>query len=362
MLYRRNSANSTLVLLAIAIVIVLSVISTFDVSIVGARSPNESLSSKIGLLPGAKDQATGISCVPRGPCIAVDYSGQLFVLSGSHALAAGNVGTATFGISCPTSTFCVVVSDNGVVALRPQGAQGYPLGFGQGSRSHWSSISCSSSEFCMAGGGLSGGPKDGAGVVSMWNGQTWSPVQVVLADIPADFKTTITSMSCPRSNFCVAADQNQRFIQWNGKGWSAPPTLYPGGDSIAASCTSKSFCLAVGSSSYSSWTWDGQSWDLVGQTGLMTPFFSLFVSCISAMNCVATGTSGTAQRWNKQGWGNVKLLYPDARGEDIQGLACSSAGYCEAITEDDHFIYLYNPRKLPRLPVLCSLGCKQKVI
>jgi hypothetical protein len=350
------------VLLSLAIVTVTALTSNFDVSSVGARSEQPDLVSRIETLPGATDQATGVSCMPDGPCVAVDYSGQLFVLSGSHALAAGNVGVSTFAISCPKSTFCVVVSNIGVVALRPQGAQGYSLGFGQGSSTHWSSISCSSPGSCMAGGGLSGGPMDGAGVVSRWNGHTWSPVQVVLANIPTEFKTSITSMSCPRSSFCVAADQNQRVIQWNGKSWSTPPTLFPGSDSVATSCTSKKFCLAMGSSSYSSWTWNGQSWELVGQTGLMTQFFSLFVSCTSATNCVATSTGGTAQRWGNQEWGNVSTLYPDSQKEDIQGLACSSAGFCEAVTDEDHFIYIYDPRKPPRLPVLCALGCKHNAI
>jgi hypothetical protein len=92
--------------------------------------------------------------MPDGPCVAVDYSGQIFVLSGSHAVAAGNVGASTFGVSCPTRAFCVMVSDDGVVAMQPDGVRSYPLAFGKGSVAHWASVSCASPIFCIAGGGL----------------------------------------------------------------------------------------------------------------------------------------------------------------------------------------------------------------
>jgi hypothetical protein len=358
----RRAGWSALALSVLAIVGVIALTSAFDVSAVGAHPDKAGLASTIGTLPGATDQATGVSCIPDGACIAVDYSGQVFVLSGSHAVAAGNVGASTFGVSCPTRAFCVMVSDNGVVAMRPTGVLGYTLAFGNGSTTHWSSISCSSSSFCMAGGGLTGGPEDGAGVVSRWNGRTWSPVRVVLANIPSEFKTTITELSCPRVTFCVAADQNQRVVQWDGKKWSTPSVLNAGKESIAASCTSERFCLAVSSNLHSAWTWDGQSWRPASSSGLTTSFFSLFVSCVSTTNCVATGTGGVAQRWSGRRWGDVETLYPNTQKGEIQGLACSSAGFCEAVTDDEHFIYLHDPHKPPRLPVLCFLGCKHAVI
>ena len=84
----------------------------------------------------------------------------------------------------------------------------------------------------------------------------------------------------------------------------------------------------------------------------------VFVSCLSRTNCVGLSDVGTAQRWNGHVWGQVTQLFSD-RNDGVQGIACSSAGFCEAVTTADHFIYIYNPGKPPRLPVLCgSLVCK----
>ena len=206
---------------ALAAVSVFALISALSPP-VAAHTARPDLASAVATLPGADDQATGVTCVPNGPCIAIDYSGQVYILSGRHVEAAGDIGVVTFGVSCPTRTFCAMVSEGAAVVLRPSGATEYPLQYGKGSDTHWQSISCSSPSFCMAGGGLIGGAEDGAGVVASWNGATWSSVQVVLPDIPYDFKTQISSMSCAGPSLCVAADEEQRVLQWNGTKWTAP--------------------------------------------------------------------------------------------------------------------------------------------
>ena len=290
----------------------------------GAHTARPDLASAVATLPGAEDQATGVSCMPNGPCIAVDYSGQVYILSGSHVEAAGDIGVVTFGVSCPTRTFCAMVSEGAAVVLRPSGATEYPLQYGNGSNTHWQSISCSSPSFCMVGGGLIGGTEDGSGVVASWNGATWSPVQVVLPDIPYDFKTQISSMSCAGPTLCVAADEEQRVLQWNGTKWTAPFALN-GFGTIAASCSSKRFCLALALSSYSVWTWNGESWLPSEISDLRSSFGSPFISCLSSSDCVGVTNVGAAQRWTGRGWGRAKRLYSD-RTNGIQGLACSSSG------------------------------------
>jgi len=347
-------------LCASTLVAVFALISALNVAVADAHSPPSSLESTMASLPGATDQATGVSCMPDGPCIAIDYSGQVYVLSGNHVALIGDIGIATFGVSCPTLTYCVLVSEDAAVVLHASQARGYPLEYGNGSDTHWQSISCSSPSFCMAGGGLIGGPEDGAGVVASWNGYTWSPVRVILPDIPSEFKTTISSMSCTGPTFCVAADQDQRVTQWNGKRWTEPSALNEGIDSIATACLSARFCLAVGSDSHSAWDWNGRSWQLTRISDLSTPFLAPFVGCLSSSDCVAVTPMGSGQRWNGSNWGKAQQLYADHM-DDIQGFSCSSAGFCEAVTGGDHFIYVHDAHQAPRLPVLCSLGCKSAV-
>jgi hypothetical protein len=296
-----------------------------------------------------------VSCIPQGPCIAVDYSGQVFALSGGHVASLGEFGVSTYGISCPAPRFCVAVSDDGVLVVRRR-VIGYPLTYSPESNTHWQSISCPTETFCMAGGGVIGGRKDGAGVVASWNGRSWSPVRVVVPDIPAEAKTQISSMSCTSATFCVAADQNERTLRWNGRTWSLIQSLDVLGDSFHVSCTSRNFCLAIGTVTNATLTWNGRTWGYRGIDGINDG--SEVVSCRSAVDCVALDASGFAQRRDVNGWRNLATiggLKPDVP----QAISCSPSGFCEAVTAQDHFVYLYDPRRPPVLPVLCTtLGCR----
>jgi hypothetical protein len=84
-----------------------------------------------------------------------------------------------------------------------------------------------------------------------------------------------------------------------------------------------------------------------------------YLSCLSSSDCIAAFDDGAAQQWNGHHWGNViGPSYGDRDG--IQSIACSTAVFCEAVTIGDHFVYIYDPRKPPHLPVLCGLGSCQK--
>jgi hypothetical protein len=359
----RGTGRSGTGVCAFAIIPVIALTSCLASPPAGARSSRPSLASSMATLPNAKDQATGVSCVPDGFCFAVDYSGQVYALSGAHATLAGDLGIPTFALSCPAPRFCAVVSEDAVVILGATASdtKEYPLAYGRGSETHWASISCSSPRFCMAGGGLIGGAEDGAGVVSSWNGAVWSPVRVVLPDIPWQFKTQVTSMSCTDPTFCVAADQDERVTQWNGKRWSASVALSGGVESVTPSCLSRRFCLALASRSGYTWTWNGRSWRSTDISELSSLYGSPFLDCLSSSDCVAAMNNGTAQRWTENGWTPVHRVYSDNM-DAIQGMGCSSRGFCEAVTSGDHFVYLYDPEKPPTLPVLCSLGCSGTAI
>ena len=154
--------------------------------------------------------------MPDGACIAVDYSGQVFQLTGANAVLLKDTHVQLFDISCPSRYFCAAVGANEAVVFLPSGVRSFPLTYSAQSYVHWQSISCSAATFCMAGGGIAGGPQNGAGVVASWNGLEWSAVRIVLPDIPHKDLTQISSMSCAAPSFCVGGDGDDRVVQWNG--------------------------------------------------------------------------------------------------------------------------------------------------
>jgi hypothetical protein len=349
---RRPSAQSGV---ALALIAIAGALPALAFSSAAVAAPASNIVSSVEVLPGATDQATGVSCMPKGPCIAIDYSGQIYALSGSNVESLGALGVSTFGISCPTQSFCAVVGDDEALILRPSGVMTYLLADSAQSNTHWQSVSCSSPTFCMAGGGVIGGSQDGAGVVASWNGVDWSPAQVVLPDIPSDAKTEVSSMSCTSPTFCIAADQNDRELLWSGKRWSLQPFINNFGTAFSVSCSSRTFCMAQGYSNPDTLTWNGTGWHWRG-TNAVDDFG--IVSCLSPNDCVAVSALGPAQRWSGRGWTHATTV--DGIAHDfIQGLSCSSLGFCEAVSEGDHFVYLSNPHKPPKLPVLCpTFGCK----
>jgi hypothetical protein len=125
------------------------------------------------------------------------------------------------------------------------------------------------------------------------------------------FLRGLTGVSCVSANFCVAvgaqaASERARSVPiatiWNGSRWGATATPLPKGwfegGLGSVSCTSRSYCVAVGnysknnSSSISSdvpvaVTWDGRAWTARALPSLAggRPF-AIGVSCAAAGRCV----------------------------------------------------------------------------
>jgi hypothetical protein len=149
-------------------------------------------------------------------------------------------------------------------------------------------------------------------------------------------------------------------LQWNGKKWSLTQSLDDLGDSFHVSCTSRTFCFAIGTVTNATLTWNGRRWSYRGIDQINDGYE--VVSCRSSVDCVAVDASGLAQRWDVNGWRNVATVETVPQDASL-AISCSPAGFCEAVTEQHHFIYLYDPRRPPVLPVLCTtLGCKSSTI
>ena len=233
---------------------------------------------------------TGVSCPTTTLCVAIDSAGQVLhstkPLDGATAWTKpARIDTATqpggayaglSAISCPTATLCVAVDNatNGQVAYTttPNGpASSWHL-VTIGQNVTLSSVSCSSATLCVIGGSeryysttptgaasawkatgtLSGaaalitslscdGAKlcvgvgygnGGAGLASATSTPTgtttaWTP-SAIGGDPPAQGAGLVDTVSCPVTNFCVAADTASNVYTTATPvrgGWSAPKRL-----------------------------------------------------------------------------------------------------------------------------------------
>jgi hypothetical protein len=134
-----------------------------------------------------------------------------------------------------------------------------------GSSCSLSDVSCVSSQFCMAIGQLEGASLS---VGYRWNGSTWTLFSIPGVLLTSGSADGSDSLSCTSSQFCVAVGTAQGPLslyavraQWNGAKW----LLHRGAaDSYlsSVSCTSAHWCLATGGdmSGFDYEIWNGRTW------------------------------------------------------------------------------------------------------
>jgi hypothetical protein len=312
---------------------------------------NEFLGSPAGSIQGVRDDWNGsswsalnvpllssghdlvdVSCVSATFCVAVG-SHNLQTLAekwnGSswstmttkntvppHAQPSNCIGTSCYqsddglnNVSCLSATFCVAVGTaEGPTAPSPtvdelwNGTAWSVMPF-TGSNNANSAVSCTSTTFCMAIGGSTS---------STWNGSSWSPVPIAGAVSPY-YLDNLSEVSCSSPAFCVAVGStighsvgDQTLAQeWDGSTWSTMTTTNPssqgdfGGGGV--SCSSASFCVAVGStygpgepSQTIAEEWDGANWSTMTTINPVSGDVNVFsgVSCPAVGSCVAVGWNG----------------------------------------------------------------------
>jgi len=168
--------------------------------------------------------------------------------------------------------------------------------------SQLSGVSCTSVSFCVAVGEYSGLPGNGnnlsdQSLAEQWNGSSWS----TMTTTNPTTDDGLTGVSCTSPSFCVAVGSSQNGTvaeQWNGSSWSTMTTI-PGDANIlnGVSCSSATFCVAVGYSSTGdpedlktlAEQWNGSSWTTMTTTNPSTADTLYGVSCKSTSFCVAGG-------------------------------------------------------------------------
>jgi len=207
--------------------------------------------------------------------------------------------------------------------------------------SYLSGVSCVSSDSCTAVGWDS---YDGSNTprTEQWDGSSW--VSRSLAVNPSYPGQTLNGVSCTSASFCFAVGS---FIALrNGGSWTTSTTDITG-TLNGVSCDSSVFCMAVGvtSSSGANQTlvenWDGSTWSVVPSPNQGTNSANSLagVSCISTTNCVAVGEASNGsvdqtlvEEWDGTTWSIVTSPNTSPTlSNDLAAVSCVSPSACTAV-------------------------------
>ena len=245
-------------------------------------------------------------------------------------------------VSCPSSTMCMALGSE-----QHKSGQSKALAE-QWNGSQWSVVepshsggvvSCpTSTDACVAVGGR----------ISDWNGATWTTVPKSV-----QLHASLDAVSCVASGQCVAvgeilerpptSDSPQYYADassglLSGATRWQPVALEQPVDLTGVSCTSSSFCMAVGSVPFPSLPatlaeeWNGGSWSVVPSPSTGTNSGLTGVSCTGPSQCTAVGESGgqpLVETWDGTTW--TVATTPSASGAALLTVSCPASNACMAV-------------------------------
>jgi hypothetical protein len=216
-------------------------------------------------------------------------------------------------------------------------------------------VSCAGAGFCAAVGFYSQCPGDCGGVdhvmnenpqdlVETWNGTAWT-VDASPQPAGADM---LSAVSCSSVSFCMAVGTNDFVtntlaMTWNGSAWSLLPSPNPSAYNTfnAVSCSGPDFCMAFGTMVGSedqylplAASWDGSSWTVVNSP---LPYLTSAVSCTSPDFCMGVGVNGFGARqtaaatWDGTAWTTISSPNPDSDSDYFDSVSCVSSTSCLAV-------------------------------
>jgi hypothetical protein len=267
--------------------------------------------------------------------------------SSSDAPPGGAPAAGVSDLACTASGFCVVPLQTGRISAYAVTAGTWSPMLSDDPSSAVlpdatiNSVDCISPGQCVAAGGVGDSSgSQGASLGLVWNGAHWS--STVLPAQGADPIQTLLSMSCTSSSFCIAVGHTNRTLQdratghsaiavrWNGSTWA--PLAVPEGTRLDdVSCVSSSSCFAAGADGTLGLLlhWDGRTW-VKEPSPPARPYLAL--SCTSTEQCLALpqpdathplGTLPLALRWH--GTWFTLTGYP-APAAYLSGVSCQSNG------------------------------------
>ena len=312
-------------------------------------------------MPAGIGELTGVSCVSVSSCFAVASGGDAVRLAGGRwsiePSATKGGGTSLDGVSCVSATACTAVGGYGatdclgvgcavgvaerwlggdwsaqpIPPLPPNPAYALPAG-----------ISCTTERACITVGRTS----QRTTLVDRLRGTRWSISPTPNPRRSGDIY--LTAVSCTSATFCIAVGRagwwplierlqgsRWRIERVRGLGWRSELT--------GVSCTSMTFCMAVGVAAAQGTgqlfklaeRYDGSRWSIVPTAPYVEQLRG--VSCTSQSACTAVGSNGRgstfAERWNGADWSTKRT--PRLRGRFTTGslaaVSCASATACIAV-------------------------------
>ncbi|HEX8767576.1 MAG TPA: hypothetical protein VF714_04355, partial [Jatrophihabitans sp.] len=182
-------------------------------------------------------------------------------------------------LSCVSPTFCLgtvadyYAGDNRAYTFNGSGWSG---GVPVNSHGWITGVSCATTSFCVI--------ANEHGDVFVFNGTTWSAASH-LTD------AEIYAVSCPSTTFCMAPDGRGVSHAYNGTAWSSQPLPAMGVNAV--SCSSSAFCAARNGEAVM--TFDGTSWGPSSTLErLDTSWTHGAISCPAAKTCVVVDHAGQA--------------------------------------------------------------------
>jgi hypothetical protein len=286
----------------------------------------------------------------------------------ANAVTTASTTTSLFdlaNVSCVSANFCVTVGEKAASARSPRiplamiwnGARwretatpllkGGPVGY-------LSSVSCTSSSYCVAVGNYSKNKTSDIPVAVTWNGRAWTTRALPSL---AGGQPYAEGISCAAARHCVVGfianpmpKSGQAFIDvLTGATWAVRALTPPKGSEFAGfnsvSCVSVTHCVLagvvydrVGQASLLA-AWNGKALSTMKATASF-PAFLDGLSCASAKSCVAVGTwftgpadLGYYEIWNGSIWKGARVL-PQPKAMVVSNplaVSCATPASCLAV-------------------------------
>jgi hypothetical protein len=175
-------------------------------------------------------------------------------------------------------------------------------------------VSCVSSLFCVAVGDWVSGEGD----AMVFDGHSWTTPTSVLTTA-----STLSSVSCTSTSFCMAVDDAGEFLTFDGTSWTTPAFIAAEArdGQYEVSCASATMCVAIGNAY--AYTYDGTTWTQV--SSLDDPDDLTKVSCTETSVCVVAG-SGLLATLDGGTWTTA------ADSADINAVSCAPTADCITIS------------------------------
>ena len=310
---------------------------------------------------GGADVVDGMSCPIATFCMASGDSGaELWNGSSWSVVPTPPTNSALVGISCTSQTFCMSVGSvssgtgwqtlterwNGKEwTILPSQDPGVKV-------NRLAGVSCVSTAFCMAVGWYNDA-SDRHTLIEEWNGSAWA----LVGSPNIRTKDALHGVSCVSTAFCAAVGDYHRgggydtlTELWNGKTWSlvsSPNTSGSNNSQLeATSCTSSSFCAAVGFYNIAgdhtlTELWNGATWTISNSPSPMSSDTLVGVSCTGATSMCMTvgsytppspgyGSQTLIESWNGTAWSVAKSPNSSATEDFLNAISCANGAFCMA--------------------------------